>query len=291
MRTKIVLGGLGMLVAGAVVAMCATTRPPAELRQARAEYVRVAQTAAADLAPEEMDEAKEALRRAETAYEEHGDDERAKSLAYVALRRVQLAATRADQALADHRADHVRASEEELAREFRADMARELEEPGEGEEQPDWEAREHRIQAEAGAPYAVALLQEIARVHRDDDGYVVTLPAHELFDVDDAEIRSRGVDDLERVDRFLAEVPDAEIEVVGHTDALGTAGYNEDLSRRRADAVRMWLVMHGFPGERISATGRGEMEPIDSNDSEIGRQANERIDIVVWPAGREEAAP
>ena len=72
--------------------------------------------------------------------------------------------------------------------------------------------------------------------------------------------------------------------VIGHTDAVGPAAYNRQLSTERADAVREALATYGIASSRIRADGRGEVEPRADNDTVDGRQANRRVEIMVTPA-------
>ena len=75
--------------------------------------------------------------------------------------------------------------------------------------------------------------------------------------------------------------PDRPIVVVGHTDNKGGDAYNRDLSRRRAEAVRVYLINHGVRADRITALGKGEEGPIADNGTAEGRQQNRRVDITV----------
>ncbi len=67
--------------------------------------------------------------------------------------------------------------------------------------------------------------------------------------------------------------------VEGHTDNRGAAGHNLDLSRRRAASVMKWLTDHGIATTRLSSKGFGMTKPIDSNDSDAGRQNNRRVEF------------
>ncbi len=86
---------------------------------------------------------------------------------------------------------------------------------------------------------------------------------------------------LEALRRVLAEQVDLQIEIQGHTDSEGSAAYNDDLSLRRAEAVRQWLIGNGIDSGRLSAKGFGERQPIASNSTAMGRQQNRRVEIVV----------
>jgi len=72
---------------------------------------------------------------------------------------------------------------------------------------------------------------------------------------------------------------DLKVEIAGHTDSIGSAEYNQDLSQRRADSVRQFLIDQGVDAERLSAVGYGEMQPVAENDSESGRAMNRRVEF------------
>jgi OOP family OmpA-OmpF porin len=69
------------------------------------------------------------------------------------------------------------------------------------------------------------------------------------------------------------------LEVAGHTDQRASAEYNEKLSRRRADAVRDYLIGKGVSADRLSAAGYGETKPVADNNTEAGRQQNRRVEF------------
>ena len=77
---------------------------------------------------------------------------------------------------------------------------------------------------------------------------------------------------LRQLAQSLQRYPGTEVLIVGHTDNVGTDSYNMTLSQRRADGAKSYLVSMGIPADRIRTSGRGEMEPIASNESEAGRQ-------------------
>jgi OOP family OmpA-OmpF porin len=102
-----------------------------------------------------------------------------------------------------------------------------------------------------------------------------------LFDFDSAEIHAEGralLDSL--VDRAI-ECSELRITVTGHSDSVGEAAYNRDLSLRRAEAVVDYLVSQGVDGTHLSAKGYGETQPRASNDTEEGRARNRRIEFRV----------
>lgn len=73
--------------------------------------------------------------------------------------------------------------------------------------------------------------------------------------------------------------PDVKVEIVGHTDSVGSDAYNQKLSERRAESVRAYLESRGVTATRLSAEGRGESEPVATNENEDGRALNRRVDL------------
>jgi outer membrane protein OmpA-like peptidoglycan-associated protein len=85
---------------------------------------------------------------------------------------------------------------------------------------------------------------------------------------------------------LLKEQPKRDIRIEGHTDSSGEKGYNLDLSQRRADAVRDFLIENGIGAERITARGQGEEKAVASNDTAEGRRENRRVEVLVPKAGK-----
>jgi len=115
---------------------------------------------------------------------------------------------------------------------------------------------------------------------KTDRGSVITL-SDVLFDTNKATLKPGAVPAIDRLTTFLKDAPDRGIQIEGHTDNVGADEYNQDLSQRRAEAVRQALVSRGIASDRISATGKGESLPIASNDSAGGRQQNRRVEIII----------
>ena len=100
------------------------------------------------------------------------------------------------------------------------------------------------------------------------------------FDFDKANIRADARPVLDEAERTLKEEKDIELVIVeGHTDGVGSEGYNMKLSRRRAEAVRGYLVDHGIAPSRIRAEGFGKSRPVASNDTAEGRAQNRRVEL------------
>jgi len=101
------------------------------------------------------------------------------------------------------------------------------------------------------------------------------------FDFNKSTIRPDAVPVLNEAVEILKAQGGIAVIVEGHTDSVGTDAYNLKLSRRRADAVRQYLVKHGIPSSRITAEGFGESRPVASNDTADGRAQNRRVELRV----------
>jgi outer membrane protein OmpA-like peptidoglycan-associated protein len=115
-------------------------------------------------------------------------------------------------------------------------------------------------------------------------GYLlVNLPDDVLFATGSAALRPDLDRELRSIAANLISYPSSNIEVVGHTDDVGAAAANQDLSERRAYSVANVLVGAGVPSRRISTYGRGEDQPVASNASAGGRAMNRRVEIIIRP--------
>ncbi len=101
-----------------------------------------------------------------------------------------------------------------------------------------------------------------------------------FFDIDRWELKTESFRELDRWVDFLAANPDIPFEIHGHTDNTGTDAHNLVLSEKRARAVQQYLVGKGIAGNRITIKGFGRTRPIESNDTEAGRQQNRRVEVV-----------
>jgi OOP family OmpA-OmpF porin len=104
-----------------------------------------------------------------------------------------------------------------------------------------------------------------------------------LFDFDRAVLKEQGKAELRNLAEYIKGkgITVADIDVIGHTDSMGSEEYNQDLSERRAMAVKEYLVSMGVDSAIIDVSGKGESEPVASNDTEEGRAQNRRVEIHV----------
>ncbi|MCC5989856.1 MAG: OmpA family protein [Pararhodobacter sp.] len=90
---------------------------------------------------------------------------------------------------------------------------------------------------------------------------------------------------LRSVANSVQRYPNSTVRVIGHTDNVGSASYNNQLSQDRAMAVARVLIANGATASRISVAGRGFSEPVASNNTAAGRAENRRVEIVITPTG------
>lgn len=123
---------------------------------------------------------------------------------------------------------------------------------------------------------------EGAKVERVGEGIQVTFDSGLLFDFDSNVLREEAKTNLRAMAVSLGKYPDTNLLILGHTDQLGTEAYNQGLSERRANAAASYLISQGVSGARLGTKGLGETEPVASNETEAGRQANRRVEVAIY---------
>ena len=296
------LTSLGMMFAASIAAGCASTAPP-ELVNARAAYARASAGSAAQLAPAEVHKARESLDLAERSFGQSPDSARTKDLAYVAERKAQLA-----EALAGETAENQRkaqaesdyqATQSKIAQmtksELDASRAQLADAQKRGQMTADQlaqyqkqaaEANQRAADADKRAKEAQDALAKLAAVKEEERGTVITLSGSVLFPSDQATLLPEAQTRLGQVSDALLATKERNITVEGHTDARGSESHNLDLSQRRAEAVRAFLVQRGYEPDKIQARGIGKARPVADNNSAEGRANNRRVEIVVQPKAK-----
>jgi len=132
--------------------------------------------------------------------------------------------------------------------------------------------------------------EELRRALRSDVGVsnngnnlVVVLSQDLLFATNSTQVSGTSQNELRIVANSLNQYPNTTVNVIGHTDNVGDASFNQGLSERRAQAVASILRGGGVSGNRIRSIGAGENNPIASNLNAAGRQMNRRVEIVITP--------
>lgn len=109
----------------------------------------------------------------------------------------------------------------------------------------------------------------------------LNMPSDITFDVDRAEVKSEFRSVINSLGEALKSQPSTTIDIIGHADSSGADAYNQALSERRAQSVAYWLQNQGVQAPRLVAFGRGELQPIASNDTDQGRARNRRVEVKV----------
>jgi outer membrane protein OmpA-like peptidoglycan-associated protein len=123
-------------------------------------------------------------------------------------------------------------------------------------------------------------------VIRQGDELLLRMPAGITFAFDSYAIQPQFQSTLNEVAQTLQAYPSTMIDVLGHTDSVGTDAYNQQLSEQRARAVANYLIARGVQPARIATRGYGETMPIATNETEAGRAANRRVEIKVVPVAQ-----
>lgn len=121
-----------------------------------------------------------------------------------------------------------------------------------------------------------------AKIERVGEGIKITFDSGILFQTNSAELQPAVMTSIENLAKVLNKYPDTNILIEGDTDNTGTDEYNQKLSERRAQSVADYAKRLGVAGARISTIGLGESNPVASNDTEIGRQQNRRVEIAIF---------
>lgn len=252
---------LGMAVCFSVlVAGCASTpQDNAKVQEARAAYEQIKDDPnVARSGDSQLRSARDQLSRAEALLDDGADIEKVEHAAYLANRYAQIANEQGKRAELQ---DEIN-SAEERRRELELQMSSN-------------EAAEARRRAKE-----LQLQMEAMQAEQTDRGMVLTL-GDVLFDLNQAELKASGEATVERLAEFMREYEERRVRVEGYTDSTGEASYNQELSERRANAVRDELLDMGISRDRVETKGFGEQYPVASNDTSGGRQQNRRVEIVI----------
>ena len=138
-----------------------------------------------------------------------------------------------------------------------------------------------RMDAENRAAKAQADLVKLAAVKEEARGLVITLSGSVLFASGKSTLLPAAKTRLNQVAEALMATKERKLTVEGHTDSQGSSEFNQSLSQQRADAVRSYIVLRGYPGNLVVANGIGEERPISDNANVEGRANNRRVEIIV----------
>jgi outer membrane protein OmpA-like peptidoglycan-associated protein len=123
-------------------------------------------------------------------------------------------------------------------------------------------------------------LNQVLQTRDTARGLIVSMP-DVLFDVNKYTLKPEARERLAKVSGIVEAYPGLKLQVEGHTDSIGSDEYNLQLSEKRADSVRAYLVSNGVRPDSISAQGFGKADPVADNSTASGRKLNRRVDMVV----------
>jgi outer membrane protein OmpA-like peptidoglycan-associated protein len=300
--------------AGLLVGCAATI--PTELIDARHAYQKASAGPAAELTPADLHTADEALSKAEKSFASHPKSYRTRDLAYVAERKANLAEASAAIAAAQGNAAQAnlkfQTTQGKIMKQTKQDLSRARTDIDQYEHDAEMAAgkltaaqqaqidadkrfavtktaaeerlfveQQARLDAEDRSAEAQAALVDLAAVKEEARGLVITLAGSVLFASNHATLLPAAQVRLNQVAKTLMATNERRLTVEGYTDSQGSAAYNMDLSQRRADAVRAYLIAQDYPADRVQARGMGEVRPVADNASPEGRANNRRVEIVV----------
>src|SRR6476646_5292586 len=253
----------------------------AEIDDARAA-VRAAQNdpQVVSLAPVELNQAIEAMRRADASWEDRIELAEVHHLAYLAWTRAAIATETARLKSAEA---SVASADQERTRIRLAARTREAERAQQQAALAQRNAQAALAQQAAAAQAQAQSLQSSLselQARPTDRGMVVTL-GDLLFDTGRARLNPGGVRVVDHLADFMRQYPQRRVSIEGFTDSTGNPDSNQELSERRASVVRLALIDQGIDPGRLVARGYGEEYPVASNGNAAGRQLNRRVEIVI----------
>jgi outer membrane protein OmpA-like peptidoglycan-associated protein len=271
------------VLAGASLAACGGSRPPpADLVKARADLQRAKSSVAMQFAPTDVHEAELALDKAEKANRDTPEEADSADLMVIAQLKAQTAIAVGETLKAQKEKEQATRELVDRLQGLKGDLEKTREQL-DRERQETATERSRRIDAEKKLQDARDTLSKIASVKDEDRGMVITLQGEVLFKTNESQLKPAAMVKLDQIAETLRG-QERKIQVLGHTDNQGGASaHNQQLSEKRAGAVRDYLVSKGIPADLIRAEGKGPSAPIADNSSVDGRAQNRRVEIVVEP--------
>lgn len=286
---------IGLLAISFIIIGCGG--PPQNnplLIQAQTEYKNAESNSIVfSKAPVALKEAKEALEKSEHIWSKKGDKEMIEHYAYISQQKTKIAEETAKLNDAQDEVGRAEAERNQVLIEARKAKAISSEQKAQvalgqvkseraKSEQALAELKLERAAAERAREENRQLTERLSelKARESDRGIVLTL-GDVLFDFDNSKLKPGASKAVKEMASFLKKYPKRTIQIEGFTDGVGAADYNQDLSKRRADALKTALTNAGVSDSRIKTIGYGQEFPIASNDTEAGKQQNRRVEIII----------
>ena len=276
MNTKFLTGvGIALVIAG-----CASTPKPNEALESARSTVQAAQADpnAAKYAAVDLQAAKSDLAVADAAFIRRDEPSIAQP-AYMAAQNARLAQLRGAAKADDARVAAGQAERDKIILAARTNQVDSANRAKDAANRATDDAKISRDQATENAARLQAEVDAL-KAKPTDRGLVLTL-GDVLFETGSSTLSSGAARNMDKLVQFLTDHPERMAQIDGFTDSIGTDSFNEDLSQRRADAVRYQLVSRGIVSTRIATQGYGKAFPVAGNSDSSGRQLNRRVEVVI----------
>lgn len=252
---------LSMLLAiAAFVAACSTTpRTTGRLEQARAEFAAAQSNQnVVTYAPVELKQAGDALQQANAMASEREKEQKIDQQAYIAIQRIAVAQEAAKQRMAEANISSAAREREQLR------------------------LQQRTMEADTARARAAQLESQLAemKAQQTERGMVVTI-GDVQFAVGSWRLNAAGMRDLRKLANFMQQNPQRRVLIEGFTDSTGSESSNQQLSERRAYAVRDALLGMGVSSTRMETVGYGESYPVAPNDTAANRRLNRRVEVII----------
>jgi outer membrane protein OmpA-like peptidoglycan-associated protein len=270
-----------LLVIAALLGACSTTPTTTSLLdKTRSDYLTAqGNPKVATYAPLEMKQAGEALNKANVAAANKEDAKDIDKLAYLAHQKIALTQEVAKQKSAEADVGNAAGERDKIRLEQRTNEANQAKQATQVAQDNAARARVQTQEAEARTALLQAQLADLA-AKKTERGMIITF-GDLLFGTDLARLNADGLRTAQKLANVLEQNPQRNVLVEGFADSTGSSAHNQELSERRATAVRGALEDVGVARSRIAIRGYGESYPVAANDSGANRQLNRRVEIVL----------
>jgi outer membrane protein OmpA-like peptidoglycan-associated protein len=265
------------------------------LRKKEAEREEAARKAAADAQAKAQADAEAARQDAQRAQAQADEDARRRAEAEQAQAQAeqQRAALLAQQEQAQAQAEAAREAAEDAQRKMQeaqnqlaaaqqqSEEAEREKEQAENQTQVAQQQAQQAIQEkEQMRARLLAQLNQVLQTRDSARGLIVSMP-DVLFDFNKYTLKPQARERLAKISGIILAYPDLKLHIEGYTDSIGSDEYNQELSEKRAEAVRGYLVSQGVTPDDVSAAGLGKADPVADNSTAAGRKLNRRVEMVV----------
>jgi outer membrane protein OmpA-like peptidoglycan-associated protein len=270
-----------VLAVAALLAACASNpQTTSLLEQTRVEY-RSAQASpdVATYAPQEMKLASDAMLKTENVAAERGGKNEVDQLAYVARQKIALTQEVTKRRMAEADVANAGKQRTQLMLDQRTNEANAAQIRANNANQAALQAQNDAANAQLRNAQLETQLADLA-AKKTERGMVITM-GDVLFGTDQSRLTAAGIATAQKLATLLQNNPQRNVLVEGFADSTGAADHNQALSERRAGAVQAALQQMGIASDRVAMRGYGESFPVVANDTELNRQLNRRVEIVL----------